>query len=235
MKKSMAIGVAASALAIVFLFSGCNKPAVVQTAPAKVNTAAVTTGAAASQAAASSAPAKSAAAKSAAPSPKATAKAPAPTADAFKFYKLIDIGMAKSAVDKAIGVKPKAATGEYDPENSFYYLDADGNGVYVQYDKSLKLVNKTVQYTHPAEALTPYTGKPVTKEQCDEITDGMKHADVVKLLGSEGAECNKTKSVVFGKTTVGTIYRWGNKDGSFIQVVFIEGDKAKNAMFFDAR
>jgi hypothetical protein len=31
---------------------------------------------------------------------------------------------------------------------------------------------------------------------------------------------------------IGTIFRWGNKDGSFIQVVFPDDDTASNAMFF---
>lgn len=233
MNRYTIIKVFAAVLAILLLASGCtakNNPASGSgenvavsnptTAAATVTptaTAAATTAAASAAAAASSAPA-------------ATAKPS--SSDAFKLYKLIDIGMTKDAVDKKLGVAPEAATGKNDPPNSYYYVGADSNGVYVQYGKDLKLTNKTVQYKDAAAALTPYTGKPVTQDECDKITDGMPHADVVKLLGSEGAECSKTQSVVFGKTSVGTIFRWGNADGSFLQVVFTSSDTAHMAMFF---
>jgi hypothetical protein len=226
-------------LALLLMISGCAGTAAQPSATGATASAAASAKpatATASTAAETPAPTASPAAASAEPTatakPVATAKAP--STDAFKFYKLIDIGMTKDKVDKAIGVKPKAATGSNDPANSYYYQDDSGNGVYVQYSDDLKLTSKTVQYDNAADALPPYTSKPVTQEQCDKITDGMAHADVVKLLGSDGAECSKTQSVVFGKTTVGTIYRWGNSDGSFLQVVFISKDTTRNAMFFEA-
>lgn len=181
------------------------------------------------------APSGASAVSSAAASPQAPTVAPqASKSDAFKYYNEVDIGMAKDAVEKTTGLSPKADTTDAVPQGqtAFYYLDGNGEGIYVLYDKDLKLTSKTVQYNDAATALAPLTAKRVTEDQCGKITDGMPHADVVKLLGCDGAECSKTQSVVFGKTTVGTIDRWGNPDGTFIQVVFLADGTAKNAMFF---
>jgi hypothetical protein len=185
-------------------------------------------------------PASAAPVSGASASPAVSAQAPisAPAAAAsaaFKYYGEVDIGMTKDMVEKTTGLTPKADTSDAVPEGqtAFYYLDGNGEGIYVLYDKDSKLTSKTVQYNDAAAALVPFTAKPVTQGECDKIANGMPHADVVKLLGSEGAECNKTQSVVFGKTTVGTIYRWGNPDGTFIQVVFLNDGTAQNAMFFN--
>lgn len=176
---------------------------------------------------------------SGAPANSVAANNPTPekaASTAFKYYAMVDIGMTKDEVDQKTGLTAKQDTTDPVPQEgdtAYYYMDAGGEGIYVVFNKDLKLTSKTVQYTDPAIALVPYTSKPVTKDESDKITDGMSHADVVKLLGSEGAECSKTQSTVFGKTSIGTIYRWGNTDGSFIQVVFLADDTAHNAMYFD--
>lgn len=161
---------------------------------------------------------------------------PVKASSAFKFYTMVDIGMTKDEMELKTGLAAKEDTSGIVPQEgdtAYYYLDESGEGVYVVYDKDLKLTSKTVQYKDAAAALTPYTSKAVTKEECDSIADGLAHADVVKLLGSEGAECSKTLSNVFGKSELGTIYRWGNPDGTFIQVVFTSDDTAHMAMYFD--
>jgi hypothetical protein len=160
-----------------------------------------------------------------------TAQQAAAPCPAFRYYGLVDIGMTKDEADAKIGLAPKEATGEYDPEGAYYYMDSEGYGIYVLYDGG-KLTSKTVQYKDAAKDLAPLTAKAVTEDQCDQIADGMAHADVVNLLGCEGAECSRTLSVIAGENKIGTIYRWGNRDGSFIQVVFLDDGTAKNAMFF---
>jgi hypothetical protein len=163
-----------------------------------------------------------------APAAAPQAAAPCP---AFNYYNLVDIGMTKAEADAKLGLAAEAATGEYDPEGAYYYMDSEGYGIYVLYEDD-KLTSKTVQYKDVAEDLAPLTEKPVTEAQCDGITKGMAHADVVKLLGCEGVECSRTLSVIAGEGKIGTIFRWGNKDGTSLQVVFLDDDPVGNAMFF---
>jgi hypothetical protein len=167
--------------------------------------------------------------KAAGKQPESPAQAAGPC-PAFRYYALVDIGMTKDEVDAKLNLPAKEATGEYDPEGAYYYLDSEGYGIYVLYEDG-KLTSKTVQYKDAAKDLAPLTEKPVTKDQRDSIKEGMTHAAVVELLGCEGVECSKTLSVIGGENKTGTIYRWGNQDGSFLQVVFVDDDTVQNALF----
>ena len=60
----------------------------------------------------------------------------------------------------------------------------------------------------------------------------MAHADVDKLLGGPGVQCSITMDANNLNSTIGTVYRWGNRDGSFLQIPFTSSDKAHLAMFF---
>jgi len=175
---------------------------------------------------------------SAAPKTSAAASVSASQAAAsaaFQYYALVDIGMTKDEAEQKLGLTASEDTSGIVPEgqSGYYYTDDNGDGVYLLYDEDQKVYSKTVQYVDPAAALVPYTSKAVTEAECDQITDGMAHADVVALLGSEGAECSKTLSDIAGESELGTIYRWGNPDGSFLQVVFTSDDTAHTAMYFD--
>lgn len=211
-----------SAIIVCFLLSACGSPSNPAGSPAASNTQ-VSNTSVSSPASSSSAAASTAAPKKAASS-------------AFKYYTAVDLGMSKDEAEQKLGLTGKQDTDDPVPQEgdtAYYYLDNNGEGIFVIFSKDLKLTSKTVQYSDPAAALVPYTSKAVTKDECDKITDGMAHADIDKLLGSKGAECSKTQITLSGKTVVGTIYRWGNPDGSFIQVPFNSDDTASMAMYFD--
>lgn len=235
MKKTIGIGILALII-VMFLIAatGCNTPAAVQSGSPTVKTDSP----AASPSAGDASP--SAADVSASASEQATAdvtSSPATPKDLasspyFKYYVAVKLGMTKDEVDKAIGLTAEDVSKRDGVANAFNYVDGDGNGVYVLYNKSMKAYSKTVNYKDAAKALAPFTVKPVTEDESALIDDGMAHADVTKLLGGEGIECSTTASKADTIQDIGTILRWGNTDGSFIQVVFLSKGTSFNAMYF---
>ena len=152
---------------------------------------------------------------------------------AFKYYDAVNIGMTKDQVESATGLKRALDTTGYALENTYYFKDASGKyGVCIVFNKDMKAYSKTVVYPDAAEALAPQTVKAVTADQVDRITDGMSHADVDNLLGGAGIECSVTVNATDLKSPVGTVFRWGNKDGTFIQIPFSSSDRAHLAIFF---
>jgi hypothetical protein len=165
------------------------------------------------------------------------AKTPAPQAitstDVLKYYKAVTLGMTKDEVAQATGLTAETAKGEYDPEGAFNYADAEGYGVYVLFNDSNKAYSKTVLNRNYARDIAPLTVKPVTEDQCGQITDGMSREDVVKLLGGDGVELSSTAAKIETVENIGPILYWANSDGSIIQVVFLPDGTVGNAMYFD--
>jgi predicted transcriptional regulator len=152
----------------------------------------------------------------------------------FHLYNQVNLSMTKQAVDKATGVKPVAETSQYALKNTFNYTDDNGiYGVCVVYNDEMKVFAKTVIYDFHS-ALAPFTKKPVTKDEVSKIKNDMSYSDVVKILGGNGIECNKIAASSDFKT-FGLIRRWGNSDGSCIQIVFTSDDKVSNALFINAQ
>lgn len=186
----------------------------------------------------------SAGAKEATEAPKATdapktADAPSAPKDiassaAFKYYLAVNLGMTKDEAEKAIGLPAEKATGQYDPEGAYNFLDKDGNGVYVIYTKDNVVYSKVALYTKEAEAVAPLTAKPVKKDAEEVILKGASHADIITLLGGDGVECARTAMEKDPTGPAGTIFRWANTDGSFLQIAFDATDTAQNVMFHDA-
>ncbi len=156
-----------------------------------------------------------------------------PVSDAFRYYDLVQLGMAKADVDAALGLEARETKGKYEPENAFNYFDDDGFGVYVIYNKELKVYSKTVIYPHAGEALAPLTKKPVTEAQADSIKKGTAHVAVIESLGGDGVECSVTANENDVTKILGRILRWGNGDDTGIQIAFDSDDVAQNILFFN--
>lgn len=153
---------------------------------------------------------------------------------AFEMYKKITIGMTKDQVNAALGTTPVAETNSQAVPGTFNYKDKEGNyGVTVIFNDKNLLYSKTVIYGS-AKILAPMTPKPVTQEQGKSIKKDMTSSEVISILGGDGVECSAT-AMLNDITKVGVIKRWGNSDGSFIQVVFTPDGKVGNSMFFSAR
>ena len=147
----------------------------------------------------------------------------------FDMYNKVSLGMTKDEVDEALGSAGEPDTSSMAIENTFTYMDADDlYGVYVAYNENNQVFSKTVMYDDPS-VLAAFTAKPVTEDQEEQITSGMKYEDVVALLGGEGVECSQGGLFTdFSNPT--KIMRWGNADGSTIQVVVTNG-LADNVLF----
>lgn len=153
---------------------------------------------------------------------------------AFEMYKKINLGMTRDQVDAALGVAPTAPTGSGAVKGAFNYMNKDGeNGVYVLFNDQNILYSKTVIYGSP-KVLAPMTRKTVGQEQEKSIKKGMTDSEVSKILGGEGVECSAT-ALPNNINNVGVIKRWGNKDGSLVQVVFNSEGKVGNSIFFAAQ
>jgi hypothetical protein len=207
--KALRINSAALLLALLFAFTGCSGNAPVGTSPA---------GAASQEADAVK-----------------TTSAPqdVSSSNVFKYYKAVTLGMTKDEVATATGLAAEEATGTYDPEGAYNYIDAEGYGVYVLYNSSMKAYSKTLLKKDYARDVAPLTAKPVTQDQCDQIAGGMPYTDVVALLGGEGVELSATATKPETVENVGPILYWANSDGSFIQIAFLPDGTAGNAMYFD--
>jgi hypothetical protein len=162
--------------------------------------------------------------------------APDASADSpFKYYRAVNIGMTQAQVAAATGLTGVAETSSFALPNTFNYMDADKvYGVSVVLTDDLTVYSKTVLYPDH-KVLAPLTAKPISQTLCDAITDGMPRAEVVALLGGPGVECSRTVDSKDGTTPVGTIERWGNKDGSIIQIAYTSDDTAHTALFFKGR
>lgn len=164
--------------------------------------------------------------------PPAAPKDPA-SSPAFRYYVKVDIGMTKAEVDAALGLTAELRTGEYEPENSYQYVDGDGYGVYVMFNGELKAFTKTAIIKDEAVDVAPFTAKPVTEAQKDKIEQGMAYADIAALLGGDGVEFSRTADEKDTALPVGRILHWANADGTFIQVALTGEEKAGNVMFVD--
>jgi hypothetical protein len=146
-------------------------------------------------------------------------------ANAFEMYNKVSLGMTKDTIDSTLGVAGVADTNTMATKGSYNYMDKDEKyGVYIVFDDKNKVMSKTEIYDTIA-VLAPLTAKPVTEAQADKITNQMPYSEVVSILGGEGVECSKT-ALAGDYSKFGVIRRWGNKDGSGIQVVFDSDDKA---------
>lgn len=154
------------------------------------------------------------------------------TSEVFELYDKIQLGMTKAEVDTALGVPAVADTGAYAVKGFFSYQKPDSSyGVSTGFNEKDILFSKTVIYSTHAD-IAPLTVKPVNEGQSEKITEGMDVKAVSDLLGGPGVICSTTGSMDDGSNP-GTIQRWGNKDGSCIQVVFGSDGKAGNVMFFE--
>ncbi len=162
--------------------------------------------------------------------PKDIASSPA-----FKYYLAVNLGMTKDEAEEAIGLPAEKATGQYDPEGANNYMDEDGNGVCIIYTKDNVVFSKAALYSKEAEAVAPLTAKPVTKDAEEVILEGAAHADIIAYLGGDGVECARTAMESDPKGPAGTIFRWANADGSFLQIAFDATDIAQNIRFNEAR
>lgn len=154
------------------------------------------------------------------------------TSEVFELYDKIQLGMTKAEVDTALGVPAVADTGAYAVKGIFSYQKPDSSyGVSTGFNEKDILYSKTVIYSTHAD-IAPLTAKPVNEGQSEKITEGMDVKAVSDLLGGPGVICSTTGSMDDGSNP-GTIQRWGNKDGSCIQVVFGNDGKAGHVMFFE--
>lgn len=148
----------------------------------------------------------------------------------FDMYNKVSLGMTKDEVDAALGSAGEPDTSSMAIENTFTYMDADDlYGVYVAYNENNQAYSKTVMYGDQS-VLAAFTAKPVTESQEEQIKTGMKYEEVVSILGGEGIECSRGGSFTdFNNST--RIMRWGNTDGSVVQVVIGSDGTAGNVLF----
>lgn len=154
------------------------------------------------------------------------------TSPAFLHYRKVKLGMAKADVDNALGLKAVFTLGD-ETDSIYSYTDSDGYGVIVYYNDELKVYCKMALYNDAAKVLAPLTVKPVTKELCSKISKGTTYAKIVELLGGEGVECIATAKKNNVNKLDGWLYRWGNEDGSYIQIIILANGTASDIMFYD--
>ena len=98
------------------------------------------------------------------------------------FYSQVQLGMAKSQVESALGVTPEQI------DDTFVYTDEQtGFGVQIGYDISDLVVSKILYHENDSEVMG-LSDASVTEDQMASITEGMPYEEVKGILGSEGTE-----------------------------------------------
>jgi outer membrane protein assembly factor BamE (lipoprotein component of BamABCDE complex) len=139
---------------------------------------------------------------------------------AFEMYKKVNLGDNKAAIDGILGSTGKLSDNKY-VKNEYFYASSnsdEGGGVDIIYDDKNNVFSKTVSYSSD-KVLASVSNKTVTEAMSEQIKKDMPYKQAVNILGSEGVECSRTLVKIPGGTTTSVIWRWGNKDGSCIQIV----------------
>lgn len=139
---------------------------------------------------------------------------------AFEMYKKVNLGDSKATIDGIFGNTGKLSDNKY-VKNDYFYASSnsdEGGGVDIIYDDNNKAMSKTVTYSSH-KVLASVSNKTVTEAMSEQVQKDMTYKQAVNVLGSEGIECSRTLVKIPGGTTTSVIWRWGNKDGSCIQIV----------------
>ena len=147
----------------------------------------------------------------------------------FTLYNKVELEQTKDQVDAKLSI-----TGEENSNapNTYSYTDpATGYGVSVLYDGSNAVIGKTVIYESHAD-IAPFCKKSVSKEQADQITEGMTYDQVKEVLGGDGIEICISE-LEAGSQEHSVIKRWANSDGSCLDVYFGPDGSVNNSYFFD--
>lgn len=146
---------------------------------------------------------------------------------AFEMYKKVNLGDSKATIDGILGNTGKLSDNKY-VKNDYFYASSktdEGGGVDIIYDDNNKAMSKTVTY-YSHKVLASLSTKTMTEAMSEQVQKDMTYKQAVNILGSEGVECSRTLVKIPGGTTTSVIWRWGNKDGSCIQIVGnLEGEQ----------
>ncbi len=130
------------------------------------------------------------------------------------FYNQVQLGMEKSQVESALGVKPEAV------DETYVYTDAQtGFGVQISYDASDMVISK-ILYHEDDSAIMGLSDANVTEDQMAGITEGMPYAEVKALLGSEGTEIIQMANPVDSNNPI-VMMIWFNDDQTGFYVTFL--------------
>jgi hypothetical protein len=219
---------AAAALALLFITSGCAAAPVVNTSATVAPASAAPTVAATASPAATTAPAATA---TATPAPSVVASQDTTNTPAFKLYNLVKLGMTKDEADKATG-QVGTSTNDYDKQNNTVdYIDDQGCGVKVSFNDQMKAYYRMAFSNDTANIYGSLTSKPVTEDQSKQIKAGMSYSAVVELLSGAGIITSETADKTDCTSNIARTMDWGNKELSYIEVEFLPDNTVKAATF----
>jgi hypothetical protein len=130
------------------------------------------------------------------------------------FYSQVQLGMEKSQVESALGVKPE----EID-ETNVYTDEQTGFGVQISYDVSDRVVSKILYHEDDSEIMG-LSDASVSEEQMANITEGMPYNEVKSLLGSDGTEIIEMANPVDVNNPI-IMMIWFNDDQTGFYVTFL--------------
>lgn len=130
------------------------------------------------------------------------------------FYSQVQLGMEKSQVESALGVKPEEI------DETYVYIDNQtGYGVQISYDISDQVVSKMLYHEDDTKVME-LSNASVTEDQLAGITEGMPYQEVKSLLGSEGTEIIEMANPVDMNNPV-VMMIWFNDDETGFYVTFL--------------
>ena len=130
------------------------------------------------------------------------------------FYSQVQLGMAKSQVESALGVTPEQI------DDTFVYTDEQtGFGVQISYDVSDLVVSKILYHENDSEVMG-LSDASVTEDQMASITEGMPYEEVKGILGSEGTEMIQMTNPVDPNNPI-VMMIWFNDDQTGYYITFL--------------
>lgn len=130
------------------------------------------------------------------------------------FYSQVQLGMAKSQVESALGVTPEQI------DDTFVYTDEQtGFGVQISYDVSDLVVSKILHHENDSEVMG-LSDASVTEDQMASITEGMPYEEVKGILGSEGTEMIQMTNPVDPNNPI-VMMIWFNDDQTGYYITFL--------------
>ncbi len=97
-------------------------------------------------------------------------------------------------------------------------VNSSGNVNKISSNANTAVVTNTAN-NMPSATVAPQSDSKLNAANFNKLETGMKYADVVKILGSEG-EIVGDSGLSGGKTVM---YKWTGSGGSFVKVIFQDG------------
>lgn len=129
------------------------------------------------------------------------------------FYNQIELGMAKSQVESALGVTSEEI------DDTYVYTDQQtGFGVQISYDASDLVISKILYHEDDSKVMG-LSDANVSEDQLNSITEGMSYDEVKGILGSEGTEMIQMTNPVDPNNPI-VMMIWFNDDQTGFYVTF---------------